>query len=104
MMRDAILVVHIVAGVVGLLAGPSALLMRGPGRVRGTLVYFVAVTTVAVTASLLVVTAFDTFWWLLPVAVGTQVAAAGGGGRGRPDRLVGRCGARTCWVGRTSRS
>lgn len=77
-MRDVVLAVHIAAGVSGLVTGPLAPLTRGAARRGSALAYVGAVTTVAITACVLVTTAFDQFWWLLPVAVGTQAAVIGG--------------------------
>lgn len=92
-MHDGILVTHIMAGVIGLVAGPATFLVRGSARAVGAVVYFAAVTTVALTASVLVVSAFDRFWWLLPVAAATQVAVVGGwwAWRARPSHWPGWC-------------
>lgn len=73
-MHDVLLVAHVLAGTLGLLLGPAALL--APRTVRASLAgaYQVAVTAVAVTAVGLVAIAPD-LWWLLPVAAATQAGA-----------------------------
>lgn len=74
MMRDALLDAHIVAGTAGLLLGPAFVAARrwrpltGPG-------YQLAVLGVAVSGVGLAMTAWDRLWWLVPVAVATQVSA-----------------------------
>lgn len=72
-MRDAVLVLHIAFGVVGLVLGPLALAAsRAPARAADG--YKVAVAGVAATAVVLAVTAWDEYWWLIGVAAATEGA------------------------------
>jgi hypothetical protein len=78
--RDALLAVHICAGVGGLLVGPIA--MRAPKRrglhTRAGLAYQVAVAVLAATALGLVVLAPGRLWGLGVIAVATEAAALAG--------------------------
>jgi hypothetical protein len=76
-MPDALLTAHITAGTVGLLLGPLYVAVRR-GRPTCGPAYQIAVAAVAVTGAALAVTAWDRLWWLLPVAVATEVSAVVG--------------------------
>lgn len=71
-----LLVVHAIAGTLGLVLGPVAagLSARQRDSHRWTAGYQGAVTLVCVTALGLVALAPETFWWLTFFAVGTQAA------------------------------
>ena len=77
MLRDVLLDLHIVAGTAGLLLGPVFVLVRRRRSVSGP-AYQLAVAVVAVTGAGLAVTAWSRLWWLLPVAVVTEVSALAG--------------------------
>lgn len=74
MIRDAVLVAHVVLGTAGLLLGPAVLLTSDDGRRRAARAYQLAVTGVTASATVLALTAFERLWWLLPVAAATQAA------------------------------
>lgn len=91
-----LLLAHVVAGGLGLLLGPVAALAaaRRPAyATRLITAYQGAVTVVCVTALGLVALAPATFWWLIPIAVGTQaaiiVARRSGADPARRTRLLG---------------
>ncbi|WP_111766755.1 hypothetical protein [Nakamurella deserti] len=74
---DAVLTGHIVAGTVGLLAGPAFVSVRRLRSVTGP-GYQAAVALTAVSGGALAVIAWDRLWWLLPVAILTEVSAVAG--------------------------
>jgi len=81
-LRTVLLVVHVAAGVSGLVLGPPVLWFlarraraRGSRRLEAT--YLLAVGAVCLTALGLVLTDLGAYWWLGPVAVLTGGAAYG---------------------------
>jgi len=77
-MRDFVLAVHVTAGAAALLLGPLALLSRKRRQRHLALSYQVAVAVVTATAVVLASLALDEFWWLILLAVGTELLALGG--------------------------
>ncbi len=67
--RDVLLAVHVVAGTLGLVLGPLALIARGRRRSPLAGGYHAAVLVVAVTAIALVAFAPAVPWWLIPLAI-----------------------------------
>ncbi|SHN43154.1 hypothetical protein [Cryptosporangium aurantiacum] len=66
------LIVHIVAGVAGVLFGPVVLYAAAAGRVSGLAgAYHVSVLLVCVSAVVLSVLDFTNLWWFLLVAAGS---------------------------------
>lgn len=78
--RTAVLSVHVAAGTAGLLLGPLAVavLTRPASRRLAGVSYQVAVSIVAFSAVGLALLDWSRLWWLVPVAVATQAAAAAG--------------------------
>jgi len=78
-MRALVLVVHITAGGLGLAFGPAllALAKRPEWRARAEVAYQVSVAVVCATA-LGLVALRPQFWFLAPLAVGTEAAALAG--------------------------
>lgn len=79
MLRSVVLVVHIVAGTAGLLLGPSVLRAAlGDRRATGAAhAYVVAVTTLTVSAAVLVAFRPGDLWPFLLLAAGTLAAVLG---------------------------
>lgn len=75
-MDVAVLTVHIIAGTTGLALGPLLLIPRWYRRLGGA--YQIAIVALTVTALVLVALDPSRLWWLAPIAVVTQVAAATG--------------------------
>ena len=75
--RTVLLLVHVGAGVLGLLIGPAALAVSATRRTPLAVAYHAVVVVVTVTATALVALAPGRLWWLLPVAAATQAAAVG---------------------------
>jgi hypothetical protein len=75
-MRGLVLVVHIAAGSLGLALGPVLLVLakRDRWRARAQAAYQVSVAVVCATA-LALVALRPQFWFLAPLAVGTEAAA-----------------------------
>ncbi|HEV2089259.1 MAG TPA: hypothetical protein VGR21_13175, partial [Cryptosporangiaceae bacterium] len=77
---------HIAAGVAALAVGPLAVLGERRGwSTRLGVAYQVSVAALAVTALGLVALAPARLWWLIPIAVATVAAAAGGAWLRRRD-------------------
>ena len=94
MLHPVILVVHIVAGIAGLLAGPAAIRAAvDNGRdTAGARAYLVAVTVLTISAAGLVALRPGTLWPFLLLAVGTEAAVLAARRARRTDhhvRLVG---------------
>lgn len=77
MSGEALLAAHIVAGSVGLLLGPLHLMVRRSRLLAGW-GYQVAVAATALSGGALAVVAWERLWWLLPVAMATQLSALAG--------------------------
>lgn len=75
MIRDTVMTVHIVSGGAGLLLGPAFLVTTGRLKTRCGWGYHAAVGGVAISGGALAVISWEKFWWLLPVAVATEVSA-----------------------------
>lgn len=71
---------HIVAGSLGLVLGPLAMIAsKRPGRhTRAGHAYQLAVAVLTVTAVALAALAWSRLWWLALIAVGTEAAALAG--------------------------
>ena len=76
-MGDLVLGVHVGAGAAALLLGPLAFLGRGPRRHRLGLAYQAAVAGVALTAVVLACLELDELWWLIVLALATELLALG---------------------------
>lgn len=95
MLRPMLLVVHVGAGLAGLLTGPAAMAAARQGRPRSRagLAYLVAVTALTLTAAGLVARKPGALWPFLLLALGTEAAVVGArlaGPLARQVRLV--CG------------
>ena len=78
-MYDLVVAAHVVAGALGLAAGPAAALVRRKARGLHTATgwAYQACCFVLCTTSLVFVAVHPSFWPFALIAVGTQVAAAG---------------------------
>src|SRR5919205_1949455 len=83
-LHTVVLSVHVPAGVMGLPAGPAALIVgrrsrgRQAARQAAATTYQVAVLVLAVTGCGLVVLNARRLWWLAPIAIATEALAVGG--------------------------
>ena len=94
MPRSVILLVHIAAGIAGLLAGPGAIKAAVDDRrdTAGAQAYLAAVTVLTITAAGLAALRPDALWPFLLLAVGTEAAVLAARRARRTDhhvRLVG---------------
>ena len=88
-LHTPLLLLHAAAGTLGLLLGPVAAFAaarRRVGAARLLAAYQIAVTLVCVSAVGLVGLAPTTFWWLIPVALGTLAAIVVAGRTTNPAR------------------
>jgi len=72
MTREAVLMVHVALGALGLSCGPLAVLAAGRLSAIAGRAYCAGVAGVAATACLLATYAWGELWWLVLVAVATQ--------------------------------
>ncbi|MBW3641972.1 MAG: hypothetical protein KY447_03575 [Actinobacteria bacterium] len=88
MLHTALMGVHIVAGAAGLLLGPLAMTaaVRGSRPSRGAAAYQAAVAVICLTTLGLVALDWRRWWPFVFLAVGTEMAAAGGWWVGRSRR------------------
>ena len=85
MLHSSLLVVHVAAGVAGLVLGPVAMAAakRRGRHTRAGLAYQAAVAVVTLTAVGLAVLAWARLWPFVVIAAGTEAAALGGWWAGR---------------------